>query len=296
MLSDKYELDIIQTTRGCPFNCEFCCVTAFNGSSYRQRPVEDVLNEISLIKTNVFHIIDDNILGFGKEAEQRAIRLFKGMIDRKFNKFWNSMASVNIADNEEVLRYAFKSGCRSLYIGFESINPDSLKEMRKGINLKAGISGFKTAINKIHRHGISINGGFIIGNDNDNPKIFRELNEFMKETDNFAINFLTPHPGTRLFDRLKKEDRIIYNRYPNDWQRYTNEQIVIKPKNMSVDDLSHGYLYLVNKRFSRKAIYLQCLKTLIRTRNLKSALFSYFTNKRSWKDLIHDRDFENIGR
>lgn len=296
LFSSKYEMDIIQTTRGCPFTCDFCSVTAFNGNEYRQRPIDEVLDEIQTIKKKFLYIIDDNILGVGKDAEKRAITLFKGMIERKIKKYWATQASVNFADNPEVLRYAYKSGCRSVYIGFESIIHESLNEMKKGINLKHGMEGFKKAIKKIHRHGICIVGAFIVGNDHDDIRVFQQIYQFMQEVnlDVLSLACLTPLPGTGLFQRLQNEKRIIYADFPDDWERYDTDQVVIKPKKMSVDQLARGYHYLVTKKFSKIKMFFQCLKTFLVTKNLITALFSYSLNKGIWECIVRDRDFDRI--
>lgn len=297
LFSDKYEMDVIQTTRGCPFNCEFCSVTSFNGAKYRQRPINEILDELETIKKKVVYFVDDNILGFGKGAEERAIKLFKGIIDRKLNKIWGTQASINFADNKEVLKYAYKSGCRGVYIGFESIVTDSLNEMKKGINIKVGVEGFKKAIKRIHESGICVAGAFIVGNDHDDTTTFKKLYDFMEETnvDILSLSYLTPLPGTKLFNRLQKEGRIIYNDFPEDWEKYDTDQIVFKPKNMSIDELVRGYRYLINKRFTKSKMLFQCLKTLITTKNLISVLFAYSFNKGVWEYLVRDRDFDRIG-
>ena len=296
LFSDKYEMDVIHTSRGCPFKCNFCSVTAFNGNEYRQRPIEEVLNEMQMIKKDFFYIVDDNILGFGKEHERRALKLFKGMLEKKINKIWATQASINFADSEEVLEYAYKSGCRSVYIGFESINFSSLKEMRKGINIKAGIEGFKRAVKKIHKHGISVVGAFIVGNDHDSEETFKNLYDFMKDVklDVLSIAYLTPLPGTGVFDRLKQEKRIIYDNFPEDWEKYDTDQIVIKPKNMSVNTVVRGYQYLVEKRFAKNEMLKQAITTFFSTKSIVTALVAYNLNKGTWEFLIRDRNFDLI--
>jgi radical SAM superfamily enzyme YgiQ (UPF0313 family) len=284
LFADKYQMDIVQTTRGCPFNCEFCCVTAFNGREYRQRPIEDVINELKSIKKKVVYFIDDNILGIGKKAEERALKLFKGMIDNKINKYWATQVSFNIAENEELLKYAYKAGCRSFYIGIETIRDNILKDLEKGINVKIGVDGFKKAISTIHKHGITICGSFILGNDNEDIKIFKELVQFIRNAkiDVYYPNILTPLPGTKLFNRLKKENRMIYSNFPDDWDKCDEDQVNIIPKNMTVEQLVRGYDFTVYSIFSRFKIIKQFFKTLFITKSLIASIISYSGNKANY--------------
>ncbi|MCD4724014.1 MAG: B12-binding domain-containing radical SAM protein, partial [Bacteroidales bacterium] len=124
----SYTYANIQTTRGCPMNCDFCSVHIFNGSRYRQRPVEDVLDELETIPQSLVYFVDDNIIGYSKQSAERAIKLFKGMIERGIKKDWYCQASLNVADNEEVLKYAAESGCRMILIGIESEKEEQLRE------------------------------------------------------------------------------------------------------------------------------------------------------------------------
>jgi len=116
----NYTQDNLQTSRGCPMNCDFCTVHDFNGSVYRERPVEDVLDEMETMKHDRIFMVDDNIIGYSKRSTERAIRLFKGIIERGIKKDWVCQASLNFADNEEVLELAAESGCRLVLIGIES--------------------------------------------------------------------------------------------------------------------------------------------------------------------------------
>ena len=116
----------VQTTRGCPMNCDFCSVTAFNGSKYRNRPIDEVVDEMEEIPQKNIFILDDNIVGNTAGAQARAIELFRAMVDRGIKKDWIGQASLNVADNEEVLKYAAKSGCRMLFIGIESEREDQI--------------------------------------------------------------------------------------------------------------------------------------------------------------------------
>ncbi|MDH7557528.1 MAG: radical SAM protein [Candidatus Bathyarchaeota archaeon] len=148
-------------------NCEFCSVTVFNGHKYRKRPVEMVLDELQTIPQKMVFFVDDNIIGFGKEDEERAIALFKGMIKRGIKKDWFCQASINFANNDEVLEYAAKSGCRMVFLGLEAEKTDALEEVNKRMNLKVGVDAYEETFRRINKHGIAVLGAFIYGMDGD---------------------------------------------------------------------------------------------------------------------------------
>jgi radical SAM superfamily enzyme YgiQ (UPF0313 family) len=138
-----YMFGSIQTARGCPMDCEFCSVSAFNGRRYRQRPVEEVLDELEAIPHRMVFFVDDNIIGYGKRAAARAVALFKGMVERGIKKDWFCQASMNFADDEEVLEYAAKSGCRMVFLGVEAEDIDVLEEVNKKLNVRMGVKGYE---------------------------------------------------------------------------------------------------------------------------------------------------------
>ncbi len=216
----------IQTTRGCPFNCGFCSVTKFFGRTYRTRPVESVLSEIRNMKTKFVGFSDDNIFGNRIYARKLFSALkYEGVV-------WLSQASLNIADDQQLLRLAARSGCRGLFIGLESVDYESLTQMNKGF-LKP--QKFKEAIKRLHDYGISVLGAFVLGNDNEDPSIFKRTLDFAKKIKidlaQFAI--LTPYPGTAIYNRLTKEKRI----FNFDWTKYDAGNAVYKPLKMTADKL-----------------------------------------------------------
>lgn len=148
-------------------DCYFCSVTPFNGERYRWRPYEEVLDELEKIPLKMIFFVDDNILGYGKAAEERAVTLFKGMVERKLKKSWFCQASLNFGNNEEVLKWAAKSGCKMVFIGLESADPEELQEMHKSLNLKLD---YDKAFQRIHKYGIVVLGVFIFGSDTETKK------------------------------------------------------------------------------------------------------------------------------
>lgn len=282
LYSNKYKIKgLIQTTRGCPMNCEFCSVTAFNGGIYRQRPINEVLDELETIDSKLIFFIDDNIIGYGKKTEQRAIKLFKGIIDRGLDIKWGSQASINFADNKEVLKYAQKSGCFAIFIGFESLNEESLKSMHKIRNLKEGVKKYKDIVKKIQDYGIGISGSFIFGSDEDKRDIFRRTTEFVLDSklDGSQFSVLTPLPGTRLYERLKKEGRLLKTNYPQDWTYYDVAHVVFRPKNMTPSELEEGVLNAYRETTTKPVSIKRSIFSFLRTKNWRTAAASYFWNR-----------------
>jgi radical SAM superfamily enzyme YgiQ (UPF0313 family) len=222
LLAGRYALGAIQTTRGCPLNCTFCSVTAFNGARYRQRSIPDVVREFQSIREKHILVVDDNLIGTRPEHIARAKELFRAMAEVKLRKQWIAQATINFADDEELLTLAEKAGCRGVFIGFESPTPEGLRELGKKFNLLKD-RNFRASIQRIQRHKIMVVGSFIIGLDVDKPGIGKRIAETASQygLDNLNALFLTPLPGTRLWDDMTSQGRIALDRVPKNWEYYT---------------------------------------------------------------------------
>ena len=238
LLSAGYAFGAIQTTRGCPLNCNFCSVTAFNGAHYRQRSIPDVVDEFRIIREKHVLVVDDNLIGTSPEHIARAKDLFRAMSQAKLRKKWVAQASINFADDEELLELAEQAGCSGVFIGFESLSPEGLREVGKKFNLQKG-RDFRASVRRIQRHHILVVGSFIIGLDVDKPGIGKSIAEVAGGygIDNLNALFLTPLPGTRLWDRMKFEGRIALNTFPEDWKYYTLTFPVARYQNLSREDI-----------------------------------------------------------
>lgn len=238
LLSTGYAFGAIQTTRGCPLNCNFCSVTAFNGAHYRQRSIQDVVREFQSIHEKHVLVVDDNLIGTSADHIARAKDLFRAMAQANLRKKWVAQASINFADDEELLELAEKAGCSGVFIGFESLSPEGLREVGKKINLQKG-RDFRASVRRIQRHHILVVGSFIIGLDVDKPGIGKSIAEVAGGygVDNLNALFLTPLPGTRLWDRMKFEGRIALNTFPEDWKYYTLTFPVARYANLSCEDI-----------------------------------------------------------
>ncbi|HYB21013.1 MAG TPA: radical SAM protein [Thermodesulfobacteriota bacterium] len=229
----------MQISRGCPFQCSFCSVTAFFGHTYRLRPLEEVKREVELLlrKTNFVFFVDDNIIGHPAYARD----LFSFLKDLRVK--WLSHASINIAENDELLNMAAESGCYGLFIGFESLSQEILQSHHKSSNRA---DRYKNLIQKIHDRGIGIEGSFIFGSDDDDASVFRRVADFCEETkiDAAVFAILTPYPGTRIYEQYNRENRI----FSRDWDLYDMDHVVFRPLRMTAEQLQEGHDW-ANHRF-----------------------------------------------
>jgi radical SAM superfamily enzyme YgiQ (UPF0313 family) len=276
----RYLLAPVQTTRGCPFDCEFCSVPQFNGRALRMRPVEEVLEELESISKKLIFFVDDNLVGYGRRASERAKSLFEGMIRKRLRKWWWCQTSINVAEDEELLRLAARSGCRLLFIGFESVTEAVLEGLTKNRRARQVLEAYRRAIATIHRHGIAVLGSFIFGLDEEDPNVFEATARFILETgvDVAQLTFLTPLPGTPLFERLQREGRLLYHNFPQDWSQFDFQQVTFAPRGKTAGDLYQGLLGCDARLYGRWTTFRRALRTLASTRNPVAALWAYKSN------------------
>jgi len=238
LLATGYTCGAIQTTRGCPLNCSFCSVTAFNGAHYRQRPIPDVVREFQSVREKHVLVVDDNFVGTRPEHIVRAKDLFRAMAQANLQKEWIAQATINFADDEELLALAAKAGCIGVFIGFESPAAEGLQELGKKFVLLKG-RDFRASVQRIQGHNILVAGSFIIGLDIDEPGIGKRIAEVASQygVDNLNVLFLTPLPGTRLWEQMKSEGRIALDTFPEDWKYYTLTFPVARYKHLSLDGI-----------------------------------------------------------
>ncbi len=246
----RYLLDILQTSKGCPFHCEFCAVHAFDGQTIRNKTIEQVISEIQSIsshapykKKQAIFFADDNIIANKKFAKE----LFLALKPHNIN--WMCQASINISQEAELLQLMRASGCGAVFIGFESTSQENLAMMQKGVNRRFD---YLEAIKRIQSYGILVHSSFIVGYDFDSQATFDELIGFIGETNLLMpmINILTPLPGTKLFKRLEAEGRIFHK----DWSKYDTQHVVFSPAKMSADDLLQGYRRVMRSVYSFDSI------------------------------------------
>lgn len=241
----------LQTTRGCPHDCEFCSVTTFYGRKYRERPVEQVLAELELLRkrSSFAFFVDDNLV-----ADRRySLALFAGMKGMGFK--WFSHAPIDFGRDPAFMQAASKAGCIGMFVGFESLNQQALAAMGKVTNRAATYLDDARAFRD---HGIGILGSFVLGNDGDTPAIFTEILHFCEEARLEAAIFpiLTPYPGTAVRERLMQEGRITSNA----WQDYDMGHVTFRPVGMTAEELQAGHDWLNRSFYSFPSMYKRIFK------------------------------------
>jgi radical SAM superfamily enzyme YgiQ (UPF0313 family) len=233
----------VQFGRGCRYACDFCSIHAFYGSQTRQRPVAQVVDEIEALDRRYIAFIDDNLFVDILKVEE----LFQALIP--LNIRWACQVSIDIAQNARLLDLMAKSGCIAVIVGFESLNQDNLKQMKKKWNLEH--SDYATAIRKFQDRGMMVYGTFVFGYDQDTVDSFDVTVEFALRLKFCLANFnpLTPTPGARLYDRLRAEGRLIYDRWWLD-PNYRYGQATFHPRGMTADQLTEG-CFRARRQFNR---------------------------------------------
>ncbi len=238
ILAGKYFFGAIQTTRGCPLRCNFCSVTAFNGGRFRHRRVEDVIEELRHIKEKLILFVDDNLIGTRRDHIAYSKELFRAMIHEGLTTQWICQATINFADDDELLELASRAGCIGVFIGFESPTEQGLIAVHKQFNIKHG-KDIPASVRRIQKHRIAVIGSFIVGIDTDE----KGIGEMSAKTcvhyglDAANIMVLTPLPGTELYKEMDQQGRIVACNYPEDWKYYTLCHPVAKYANFTWTEL-----------------------------------------------------------
>ena len=249
--ADKKYLPVtlVETGRGCGHNCEFCAISAYYCHRYIPRPHEDILAELKCSKHKYHFLVDDNLTG----NREHAMGLFQKMKPLKIK--WAGQGTLAIAKDPELLRTMKDSGCELILIGFESLNEQSLRQMNK--SWETALGERDELVKNIHRAGIGIYATFVFGFDGDNEQTFRDALIFAKKHKFYtaAFNHLLPFPGTATYERLKEEDRLLYDKW---WlqREYRYGGLSFAPANMTHESMS-DLCRDTRRRFARLPIVLR---------------------------------------
>jgi radical SAM superfamily enzyme YgiQ (UPF0313 family) len=284
-VNGSYDVSSIQTSRGCPVGCEYCSVTKFNGPDIRRRDIDDIIEEWNSTPKKFIFVVDDNFFGVGPKHATWAKQLLREIIKRGKKRLWFSQTTLNMGDDAEGLRLAYRAGCRGMLIGFESLNADALKDFHKGIN-RVNLNRYRELVRGFQRAGISVFGAFIIGADQDTLETVSTtaLESVRLGIDTIQITNLTPLPGTKMYERYMRDSRIFATSYPEDWERYTFVETVYHPAQMSAAQLDETIYELRHIAANVPWVWKRTLRTLWRTKSLTTAIFIHGMNK-GWKRL-----------
>jgi len=237
--------DVVQTTRGCPFPCEFCSVSTYNGTTFRFRPVREVVSELETVGKRVL-FGDDNVMIHTKYSHE----LFESMVPLK--KHWVAQASLAALHRVENIDVMARAGCRALFIGFESVSDQTVRSAGKKQNKP---HKYGEIIRMLADHGIAVWGSFVFGLDEDGRDSFDRTVELCVESKMTMALFalLTPYPGTRLYKRLIAEERLTKDRWWLDPDHDHGAPFFL-PKQMSRDELREGWVRAWRAMYSYRSI------------------------------------------
>lgn len=299
LFNRKYMFYPVSASRGCPFNCEFCAINRFYEGKYRVRPAKEVLEDIKNVTGSYIFFTDGNIYGYNRMARENFLEICKLMIqerqkDGMSRKVWMAYSSLNGLTDEEALKRAAESGCRALFVGFESINEDALKEMGKAINLKYGVESYKPLIRNAHKNGILVIGEIIVGFDNDTRESLNATRKFIEESgmDMLRLQILQPIPGTRLYDKLEQEGRLTISDFPADWNRFTENFVMgvhYRLKNMSTEELQATVKQIGSSFYSPLRVFQRLLGAFAVTKDLSIPFLMLVNSYNSRKSYVNFR-------
>lgn len=250
--TQKLRITPVMTSRGCPYDCSFCSVTGMFGHKYRFRSKELILKELARNKDlggKWVFFYDDNFCADRKRTKE----LLRMMIAEEITPHWTAQVRVEIAKDSELIELMRRSGCHTVYIGLESINPQTLAAYNK----KQSVEDIEACIRILHKNRIRIHGMFVFGSDSDTVHTMRETAAFAKKNDLESVQFLilTPLPGTQCYRDLEREGRII----SKDWSLYDAHHVVFEPRLMTYGELQLGMVDATQAFYTKWQVVKQAM-------------------------------------
>jgi radical SAM superfamily enzyme YgiQ (UPF0313 family) len=246
-----YNFVPIQVSRGCPHDCDFCLVSEIYGRKHRRKTLAQVRTELLTIKrylpNRLIGFVDDNLFIDRRFARDLLLTLAELKVR------WIGQADVAVGEDSELLQLMYRSGCLFLLIGFESLDPENLSGINQNKWKLRQLESYERYIRNIQEHGIMVYGAFIFGFDHDDAGVFARVVEFMNRNKiTGQLTFATPLPGSRMYDRLKRERRFLY---PEPfWDRCTFFDVIFKLKRMTKEEAEEGFIWAYQQLFNEAAV------------------------------------------
>jgi radical SAM superfamily enzyme YgiQ (UPF0313 family) len=279
MCHPRYHYPSVMTSRGCPYSCSFCYLTVFKERKYRTIPHETILEDLDSIKNNFAVIVtDENFIGYSeKDFEDRKILLEK-MIRNNFRFTWGCQSTTTLATQPELMNLMYRSGCRAVFVGFETVEQEGLKQIRKNHNL--GLD-YREIVAKLHDHKLAVIASTILGLDSHTSRYPQQLIKEMKKArvDFPRVFFATAWPGTPFFESLEKEGRVSRN-----WDEVRKDVPSIKFKHFTGEEAMAARKKVVDAFFNPFSIIRVISRWIFKDRTL---LFMYL--KMSFRNRISER-------
>jgi radical SAM superfamily enzyme YgiQ (UPF0313 family) len=252
---NKYSSMSLQYSRGCPFDCEFCDIIVLNGHTPRTKSREQIIRELDSLYDHGWRgglfMVDDNFIGNRKKLKGEILPAITGWLRRhKFPFVLSTEASINLADDPELMKMLVDAGFNRVFVGIETPNEESLVECNKGQNIKRDLMA---SVKEIHNHGLEVQGGFIVGFDSDPVSIFKNQINFIQNSGivTAMVGLLNAPRGTRLYQRLKGENRLIQNNMSGD---NTDGSMNFIPR-MNPQTLVNGYKHILTTIYAPRQYY-----------------------------------------
>lgn len=264
--TDKYSTpNATYATAGCKNKCKFCSISAVYRARHFTRPIEEVAAEIASFKSKFFMFVDDNLT----QDRGYAMTLLKRLTPLK--KRWITQASIEIADDEDLLTAMAKAGCVGLFIGLETFNSHNLENNQKQFNAP---EKYRKAVDAIHRHGMFVEAGIIFGFDEDTVTVFESTLKMLEKTkiDAIQTSILTPLPGTALHTEMLP--RII----DTDYEHYDYRHVVFEPMRMTAEELQNGADWVIRRYYSPWRILRRAVRWLCTPKGLSHAVYPFVLN------------------
>ncbi len=277
-----YRYTAVIASAGCPYRCDFCFVPLFQGGKYRQRPVGSVLRELEAVSGKYRGMIwtDENFYGHSRISHQRTLSLFRLMAERDLGLNWFGFTSIHISDDSEVLQAMADSGAVGVLIGFESVEPETLRFLGKKFNMRNSLDDYRRAVDSIHDHGLAVWATMMFGTDNDTPATFDRVADFVLDVgvDVMTCGIYGPSPGSRMYRRLHQEGRFFRCSYPDDWCYATALHLLHVMRKLKLCEMIDGLERIYQRLFTTEAVRLRFRRSSAALGNPNAAMFAFRVN------------------